>query len=74
MVRLQRVTFLALHNYLGLTTELFNTVLFTWNSGILHLYTFNLQWNKKALKELESYSTKIFQNGLDNNIDNVYKL
>nr|XP_054377275.1 patatin-like phospholipase domain-containing protein 7 isoform X2 [Pongo abelii] len=24
MVRLQRVTFLALHNYLGLTTELFN--------------------------------------------------
>uniref|UniRef100_A0A8C4I949 lysophospholipase n=1 Tax=Dicentrarchus labrax TaxID=13489 RepID=A0A8C4I949_DICLA len=28
MVRLQRVTFLALHNYLGLTTELFNPVLF----------------------------------------------
>uniref|UniRef100_A0A8B9GCY7 lysophospholipase n=1 Tax=Amazona collaria TaxID=241587 RepID=A0A8B9GCY7_9PSIT len=26
MVRLQRVTFLALHNYLGLTTELFNCV------------------------------------------------
>uniref|UniRef100_A0A6Q2YUJ3 lysophospholipase n=1 Tax=Esox lucius TaxID=8010 RepID=A0A6Q2YUJ3_ESOLU len=26
MVRLQRVTFLALHNYLGLTTELFNAV------------------------------------------------
>uniref|UniRef100_A0A674JCP7 Patatin like phospholipase domain containing 7 n=1 Tax=Terrapene triunguis TaxID=2587831 RepID=A0A674JCP7_9SAUR len=26
MVRLQRVTFLALHNYLGLTTELFNSV------------------------------------------------
>uniref|UniRef100_A0A8C2BXS6 lysophospholipase n=1 Tax=Cyprinus carpio TaxID=7962 RepID=A0A8C2BXS6_CYPCA len=26
MVRLQRVTFLALHNYLGLTTELFNQV------------------------------------------------
>uniref|UniRef100_A0A8C2D6J2 lysophospholipase n=1 Tax=Cyprinus carpio TaxID=7962 RepID=A0A8C2D6J2_CYPCA len=26
MVRLQRVTFLALHNYLGLTTELFNKV------------------------------------------------
>uniref|UniRef100_A0AAX7VRP0 lysophospholipase n=1 Tax=Astatotilapia calliptera TaxID=8154 RepID=A0AAX7VRP0_ASTCA len=26
MVRLQRVTFLALHNYLGLTTELFNLV------------------------------------------------
>ena len=26
MVRLQRVTFLALHNYLGLTTELFNPV------------------------------------------------
>lgn len=25
MVRLQRVTFLALHNYLGLTTELFNS-------------------------------------------------
>uniref|UniRef100_A0A671NS05 lysophospholipase n=1 Tax=Sinocyclocheilus anshuiensis TaxID=1608454 RepID=A0A671NS05_9TELE len=28
MVRLQRVTFLALHNYLGLTTELFNKVRF----------------------------------------------
>uniref|UniRef100_A0AAQ4PX27 lysophospholipase n=1 Tax=Gasterosteus aculeatus aculeatus TaxID=481459 RepID=A0AAQ4PX27_GASAC len=28
MVRLQRVTFLALHNYLGLTTELFNPVRF----------------------------------------------
>uniref|UniRef100_A0A3B3WVV0 lysophospholipase n=1 Tax=Poecilia mexicana TaxID=48701 RepID=A0A3B3WVV0_9TELE len=27
MVRLQRVTFLALHNYLGLTTELFNPLL-----------------------------------------------
>lgn len=26
MVRLQRVTFLALHDYLGLTTELFNPV------------------------------------------------
>lgn len=26
MVRLQRVTFLALHNYLGLTTELFSGV------------------------------------------------
>uniref|UniRef100_A0A8C9U8S2 lysophospholipase n=1 Tax=Scleropages formosus TaxID=113540 RepID=A0A8C9U8S2_SCLFO len=26
MVRLQRVTFMALHNYLGLTTELFNPV------------------------------------------------
>uniref|UniRef100_A0A8C1LSG4 lysophospholipase n=1 Tax=Cyprinus carpio TaxID=7962 RepID=A0A8C1LSG4_CYPCA len=37
MVRLQRVTFLALHNYLGLTTELFNqerqaVPLFTVNS------------------------------------------
>uniref|UniRef100_A0A8C7UCF1 lysophospholipase n=1 Tax=Oncorhynchus mykiss TaxID=8022 RepID=A0A8C7UCF1_ONCMY len=29
MVRLQRVTFLALHNYLGLTTELFNPVTHT---------------------------------------------
>uniref|UniRef100_A0A8C8SZ82 Patatin like phospholipase domain containing 7 n=1 Tax=Pelusios castaneus TaxID=367368 RepID=A0A8C8SZ82_9SAUR len=29
MVRLQRVTFLALHNYLGLTTELFNSVSFS---------------------------------------------
>ncbi|KAJ0067604.1 hypothetical protein NL108_008762, partial [Boleophthalmus pectinirostris] len=29
MVRLQRVTFLALHNYLGLTTELFNPVVYT---------------------------------------------
>lgn len=28
MVRLQRVTFLALHNYLGLTNELFSNVSF----------------------------------------------
>uniref|UniRef100_A0A8C4Z1M2 Patatin like phospholipase domain containing 7 n=1 Tax=Gadus morhua TaxID=8049 RepID=A0A8C4Z1M2_GADMO len=33
MVRLQRVTFLALHNYLGLTTELFNPV--------THIHTFD---------------------------------
>lgn len=32
MVRLQRVTFLALHNYLGLTTELFNPV----RAALLH--------------------------------------
>lgn len=32
MVRLQRVTFLALHNYLGLTTELFNPV----SAGLVH--------------------------------------
>uniref|UniRef100_A0A8C6PZH4 lysophospholipase n=1 Tax=Nothobranchius furzeri TaxID=105023 RepID=A0A8C6PZH4_NOTFU len=39
MVRLQRVTFLALHNYLGLTTELFNPV-----GGKLiaaHIFNFN---------------------------------
>ncbi|KAL2099830.1 hypothetical protein ACEWY4_004224 [Coilia grayii] len=39
MVRLQRVTFLALHNYLGLTTELFNperqAVPLTTVSGVL---------------------------------------
>uniref|UniRef100_A0A8C7RJ44 lysophospholipase n=1 Tax=Oncorhynchus mykiss TaxID=8022 RepID=A0A8C7RJ44_ONCMY len=29
MVRLQRVTFLALHNYLGLTTELFNATIYS---------------------------------------------
>lgn len=29
MVRLQRVTFLALHNYLGLTNELFSHVSWT---------------------------------------------
>uniref|UniRef100_A0A8C0T626 Patatin like phospholipase domain containing 6 n=1 Tax=Canis lupus familiaris TaxID=9615 RepID=A0A8C0T626_CANLF len=33
MVRLQRVTFLALHNYLGLTNELFSHVSCTGNSG-----------------------------------------
>uniref|UniRef100_A0A8C8HCI0 lysophospholipase n=1 Tax=Oncorhynchus tshawytscha TaxID=74940 RepID=A0A8C8HCI0_ONCTS len=33
MVRLQRVTFLALHNYLGLTTELFNL---GWNRSCTH--------------------------------------
>uniref|UniRef100_A0A8C9Y6Z4 lysophospholipase n=1 Tax=Sander lucioperca TaxID=283035 RepID=A0A8C9Y6Z4_SANLU len=39
MVRLQRVTFLALHNYLGLTTELFNPVLFYFFQTVLN-YTF----------------------------------
>uniref|UniRef100_A0A8C8M2N2 lysophospholipase n=1 Tax=Oncorhynchus tshawytscha TaxID=74940 RepID=A0A8C8M2N2_ONCTS len=34
MVRLQRVTFLALHNYLGLTTELFNAL--GWNRSCTH--------------------------------------
>uniref|UniRef100_A0A8C5AFI4 Patatin like phospholipase domain containing 7 n=1 Tax=Gadus morhua TaxID=8049 RepID=A0A8C5AFI4_GADMO len=37
MVRLQRVTFLALHNYLGLTTELFNPV--------THIHTFDFTIN-----------------------------
>uniref|UniRef100_A0A8C1PHW4 lysophospholipase n=1 Tax=Cyprinus carpio TaxID=7962 RepID=A0A8C1PHW4_CYPCA len=42
MVRLQRVTFLALHNYLGLTTELFNQVgarVHTYISALLLLRT-----------------------------------
>uniref|UniRef100_A0A8C8IZQ7 lysophospholipase n=1 Tax=Oncorhynchus tshawytscha TaxID=74940 RepID=A0A8C8IZQ7_ONCTS len=38
MVRLQRVTFLALHNYLGLTTELFNPCCNYTHLG-LHTYT-----------------------------------
>uniref|UniRef100_A0A673BS20 lysophospholipase n=1 Tax=Sphaeramia orbicularis TaxID=375764 RepID=A0A673BS20_9TELE len=40
MVRLQRVTFLALHNYLGLTTELFNPVQFlnSYLSNLLVLF------------------------------------
>ncbi|KAJ8285698.1 hypothetical protein GJAV_G00029910 [Gymnothorax javanicus] len=57
MVRLQRVTFLALHNYLGLTTELFNperqavplvsvsSVLGDWTAGRAlrtHSQSFNL--------------------------------
>uniref|UniRef100_A0AAY4EI99 lysophospholipase n=1 Tax=Denticeps clupeoides TaxID=299321 RepID=A0AAY4EI99_9TELE len=37
MVRLQRVTFLALHNYLGLTTELFNPV--SWTCTHTHRHT-----------------------------------
>uniref|UniRef100_A0A672QX14 lysophospholipase n=1 Tax=Sinocyclocheilus grahami TaxID=75366 RepID=A0A672QX14_SINGR len=37
MVRLQRVTFLALHNYLGLTTELFNQVGERVQSTYVHL-------------------------------------
>lgn len=41
MVRLQRVTFLALHNYLGLTNELFSHVSYLesrggWNGGMAH--------------------------------------
>lgn len=41
MVRLQRVTFLALHNYLGLTNELFSHVSFmesmgAWKGGVAH--------------------------------------
>uniref|UniRef100_A0A4W6FQU4 lysophospholipase n=1 Tax=Lates calcarifer TaxID=8187 RepID=A0A4W6FQU4_LATCA len=39
MVRLQRVTFLALHNYLGLTTELFNPVLFFYSPVLQNVYT-----------------------------------
>uniref|UniRef100_A0A8C9Y8T7 lysophospholipase n=1 Tax=Sander lucioperca TaxID=283035 RepID=A0A8C9Y8T7_SANLU len=39
MVRLQRVTFLALHNYLGLTTELFNPVLFYFFQTVLQTVT-----------------------------------
>lgn len=39
MVRLQRVTFLALHNYLGLTTELFNTV----RTAILHIKVIQME-------------------------------
>lgn len=34
MVRLQRVTFLALHNYLGLTNELFSHVS-VWGGSLL---------------------------------------
>uniref|UniRef100_A0AAY4BFQ1 lysophospholipase n=1 Tax=Denticeps clupeoides TaxID=299321 RepID=A0AAY4BFQ1_9TELE len=41
MVRLQRVTFLALHNYLGLTTELFNPV------GQVHSITYSY-YNPKS--------------------------
>ncbi|KAF0033557.1 hypothetical protein F2P81_013623 [Scophthalmus maximus] len=36
MVRLQRVTFLALHNYLGLTTELFNPSILKKSVTMLH--------------------------------------
>uniref|UniRef100_A0A8C8IUU8 lysophospholipase n=1 Tax=Oncorhynchus tshawytscha TaxID=74940 RepID=A0A8C8IUU8_ONCTS len=39
MVRLQRVTFLALHNYLGLTTELFNPVTHTHTYTHTHTHT-----------------------------------
>uniref|UniRef100_A0A8C6PYR4 lysophospholipase n=1 Tax=Nothobranchius furzeri TaxID=105023 RepID=A0A8C6PYR4_NOTFU len=47
MVRLQRVTFLALHNYLGLTTELFNPV-----GGKLiaaHIFVFTYPATQKVL-------------------------
>uniref|UniRef100_A0A8C3IB31 lysophospholipase n=1 Tax=Chrysemys picta bellii TaxID=8478 RepID=A0A8C3IB31_CHRPI len=39
MVRLQRVTFLALHNYLGLTTELFNSVSIAYSLTFSPLFT-----------------------------------
>lgn len=38
MVRLQRVTFLALHNYLGLTNELFSHVSCAGSTGITGLW------------------------------------
>uniref|UniRef100_A0A673I1N7 lysophospholipase n=1 Tax=Sinocyclocheilus rhinocerous TaxID=307959 RepID=A0A673I1N7_9TELE len=54
MVRLQRVTFLALHNYLGLTTELFNQVgerVHTYISALLllgsHTHTHTLSITSK---------------------------
>uniref|UniRef100_A0A8C8H7T6 lysophospholipase n=1 Tax=Oncorhynchus tshawytscha TaxID=74940 RepID=A0A8C8H7T6_ONCTS len=62
MVRLQRVTFLALHNYLGLTTELFNQVprshtryMIHWNlNGHLSLCS-----NKKVIK-IHGKSERLF--------------
>lgn len=39
MVRLQRVTVLALHNYLGLTNELFSHVSLTRTHAWIHTHT-----------------------------------
>uniref|UniRef100_A0A4W6CG95 lysophospholipase n=1 Tax=Lates calcarifer TaxID=8187 RepID=A0A4W6CG95_LATCA len=57
MVRLQRVTFLALHNYLGLTTELFNPVggklISAHLFGCIHTHTSSL---KKSVTMLHTPS------------------
>uniref|UniRef100_A0A8D2LQ28 lysophospholipase n=1 Tax=Varanus komodoensis TaxID=61221 RepID=A0A8D2LQ28_VARKO len=48
MVRLQRVTFLALHNYLGLTTELFSSVSGAWREGLLPAWNCQLGWRGQS--------------------------
>uniref|UniRef100_A0A4W6FPG0 lysophospholipase n=1 Tax=Lates calcarifer TaxID=8187 RepID=A0A4W6FPG0_LATCA len=50
MVRLQRVTFLALHNYLGLTTELFNPVLFFYSPVLQNVYLLEGRVNLRQVK------------------------
>uniref|UniRef100_A0A7N8WY17 lysophospholipase n=1 Tax=Mastacembelus armatus TaxID=205130 RepID=A0A7N8WY17_9TELE len=49
MVRLQRVTFLALHNYLGLTTELFNPCFLHGDYIFLSLSVFPQSILKKSI-------------------------
>uniref|UniRef100_A0A8C1NBD1 lysophospholipase n=1 Tax=Cyprinus carpio TaxID=7962 RepID=A0A8C1NBD1_CYPCA len=51
MVRLQRVTFLALHNYLGLTTELFNKFFFLTVVYILYISRVPLSLLQSILKK-----------------------
>uniref|UniRef100_A0A8C1ERB2 lysophospholipase n=1 Tax=Cyprinus carpio carpio TaxID=630221 RepID=A0A8C1ERB2_CYPCA len=51
MVRLQRVTFLALHNYLGLTTELFNKFSFLTLVYILYISRVPLSLLQSILKK-----------------------
>lgn len=51
MVRLQRVTFLALHNYLGLTNELFSHVS-VWGGSLLENVFFSVDPPKKGGRSL----------------------
>lgn len=60
MVRLQRVTFLALHNYLGLTTELFNPV-----GGTLILVCVCM--HRKAHIHTQSHTASLFHTTLCQN-------
>uniref|UniRef100_A0AAQ5Y6T0 lysophospholipase n=1 Tax=Amphiprion ocellaris TaxID=80972 RepID=A0AAQ5Y6T0_AMPOC len=56
MVRLQRVTFLALHNYLGLTTELFNPVLFFSSLPYSYSFTYCMTFNRAETSLLDFHN------------------
>ncbi len=55
MVRLQRVTFMALHNYLGLSYELINPVSMPTFSAVLEIEQFTLggTWGSRHMSSNE---------------------